>query len=585
MRPGFIDQIEAAFAAGQHALLTLNTEDRFFDAEADIGPANLNYFLAGHFSRQGYRVAQYAPSLGLRELVPSEGASKSIGADAPSAEPLAAINRLRALLRSRTERWIVLIMHAERLMPSAAGGTSTGSPSSYAEMLHTLALDDDIALAGGRMILVTFTAQPDALIARSRGVRTLTVGLPDESQREAFIRRIESCHTFDDCPFGRRADDLTVEGLRRSTAGMPLFAIEAAYRMAKHREEPVNLAQIRLAKAETLRSMARDLIDVSEPETGFQSVAGLQAVKGFFDQVLQQIRAGRPDVPQAVLFQGVPGCGKSHLVRALAAELQWPLLELRNVRNPYVGQSEMNLEHVIRLVEQLQPAVLFFDEIDQSFGQRSAGSSSDGGTSERLLARLFTWLGALHLRGRILFVGATNRPDLLDPALKDRFGVFIPFLKPGPEELEALVPLVLERFERRLGKLDAKAAAGLLAPIAPTGRGVQEILVEAGRQADREKDLPGSPICREHLQRAVVNHLPHEDDAEIRFISLTALRLCSLQSLLPWNNSGGLRHHAAIPMEFRQNGVVGPDGRLDLEKLDSALETVRMDRLRRSHGR
>lgn len=576
----FVEQIEAAFAAGQHALLTLNTEDRFFDAEAEIGPANLNYFLAGHFTRQGYRVAQYSPSLGLRELLPAEGSFKSLGGRAPAADATAILNHLRGLLRSRTERWIFLLLHAERLMPADAAHVSA-----FAEMLHTLALDDDIMLAGGRMILVTFTAQPDVLITRSRGVRTVTVGLPGDQQREAFIRRVESCHSLEDCPFGRRAEDLSVGGLSRATAGMPLFAIEAAYRLAKHRSEPLNLFQIREAKAETLRAMARDLIDVSEPEVGFASVAGLHAVKAFFLQVLRQIRAARPDVPQAVLLQGVPGCGKSHLVRALAAELQWPLLELRNVRNPYVGQSEMNLEHVIRLVEQLQPAVLFFDEIDQSFGQRSSGSSSDGGTSERLLARLFSWLGTLHLRGRILFVGATNRPDLLDPALKDRFGVFIPFLKPGPEELQALVPLLLERFDRRLEGTDPVVTADLLAPIEPTGRGVQEILVEAGRQADLASGLPGSPIGQRHLEKAVANHLPHEDDTEMRFIALTALRLCSLQSLLPWNDADGLRNPAAIPAGLTQNGVVGADGRLDLKRLDAELEAIQMELSQRHRQR
>ena len=62
-------------------------------------------------------------------------------------------------------------------------------------------------------------------------------------------------------------------------------------------------------------------------------------------------------------------------------------------------------------------------------------------------------MGSLQHRGQVVFLAATNRPDILDPALLDRFGVSIPFLKPGPEEMHELIPMLLSRFERKLAEL------------------------------------------------------------------------------------------------------------------------------------
>ncbi|NTV15528.1 MAG: AAA family ATPase [Desulfobulbaceae bacterium] len=241
---------------------------------------------------------------------------------------------------------------------------------------------------------------------------------------------------------------------------------------------------MREVKARAIRQLAQDLVEVSEPQTGFQNVAGLQTLKEYISRlIIPQIRAGRP-APQAILLHGEPGCGKSHVVQSLACELGWPLLEMRSVRSPWVGQSEQQLERVITVVEQLAPCVFFFDEIDQLLGQRSTGGSNDSGTSERLLARIFNWLGSMHLRGRVLFVGASNRPDLLEPALLDRFRVSIPVLKPSSGEIREMLPMLATRFERTLSAGVVEEAPNFLAPLRPSGRSLQEILIQAGLRAD-----------------------------------------------------------------------------------------------------
>ncbi len=579
MKPGFITQMEEAFAVRQHVILTLNTEDRFYFPEEKIGPANLNYFLAEFFSRLGYRIAQYAPSLGAREISSDSSNSNAIKGLSSKSDPVDILNHLSSLLRNDQEKWIVLVLHAERIVPSREySGSREQDSGQFAEIMHTLGLDDGIASGDSRLVLVTFNGMPEDLITRSRGFRSIEIGLPCLEERKAFIDFLEGLAESGCQDFGKREADLGSDGLARLTSGMPLAGVEAAYRSAGHFNKPMSCDQIRLDKARTIRNLARDLLEVSEPQEGFEGVAGLNSIKDYFTDLIPQIKAGRPGVPQAFLLQGVPGCGKSHLVKALSKVLDWPLLELRNVRSPFVGQSEMNMEHVIRIVEQLQPAILFFDEIDQSLGQRGTGASGDSGTSERMLARIFTWLGSLHLRGKLLFIGATNRPDLLDPAMLDRFGVSIPFIKPGLNELKELIPILLNRFERGIKGAAQDEIIYDMHRIFPTGRGLQEILIDAGMSADREKNQMGSDIEKRHLTHALKNFIDREDEIEMDFIALVSLSLCSLQSLLPWNNAHGLRNDGHIPDKFIESGIVSHDGRLIRAKLFKVISEIKKQR-------
>ncbi|MBM4305185.1 MAG: ATP-binding protein [Deltaproteobacteria bacterium] len=579
MKPRFLEEIEETFAVRKHVILTLNTEDRFHFPENQVGPANLNYFLAQYFSRQGYRIVQYAPSMGVRELSPDGEGTPAMQELSSQNDPIEIFNRLNRLLRNPQERWIVLILHGERIAPSqGSGGAHRQDSIAFGEILHTLGMDDAIASSPSRIVLVTYSALPEDLLVRSRGYRTIDVDLPNMEERRAFIDFLERLAGEGEKDFGKREPGLDPEGLSRLTAGMPLSSIEELYRTAAHFGNPIRKEQVRVSKARAIRNLAHDLLEVSEPQEGFEGVAGLKTIKAYFLNLIPQIRAGRAGVPQAFLLQGVPGVGKSHLVKALSKEVGWPLLEMRNVRNPYVGQSEMNLEYVIKVIEQYPQSILFFDEIDQILGQRGTGVSGDSGTSERLLARIFSWLGSLHLRGRVIFIGATNRPDLLDAALLDRFGVSIPFLKPGKEEIQELVPILLKRFNRQIIGLDEKTILAAIQQLSLTGRDIQEILIAAGLRADREAQKMGAQIQGHHLSLAARDHICREDLVDMEFMTLVSLSLCSSQSLLPWNDYDGLRQGSEIPKNLIESGIVDEKGRLNLSNLHREISLVRRNR-------
>ena len=110
--------------------------------------------------------------------------------------------------------------------------------------------------------------------------------------------------------------------------------------------------------------------------------------------------------------------------------------------------------------------------------------------------------------------------------------------------------------------------AAMLATLRPTGRGLQEIIINAGLRADKEKKKVGSHIGARHLEQAATEYLPVEDPLEMEFISLTSLAKCSSSTYLPWMSMEGLRQDCEIPKELTSEGIVDEKtGRLDKSKL------------------
>ena len=396
MKPLSLIEMEAAFNVNQHVILHFNTTDRFFWPEEKIGPMYLTYFLAKIFGQQDYRVAQYIPAAGLVELNPDKDKNtkdqkKKLNMPRQE-EPASVLNRITSLLRDKNEKWLILIHYGEHLSPPNSTGISAAAVPGQihaTELLHMLSLDDSIFAGSSRLAIITYGEIPD-MINRSYGYRLVQIDMPCFDERKAFIEFIQTRNTFN-----KVETDLKPEHLARISSGMPLVEIEKLFFSAVHNQSPVTRQDVKIAKARAIRQLTGDLLEVTEPEETMDQVAGLHHIKDFFKRLLSQLNGGQKGVPQSILLNGIPGCGKSYVVFALANLLGWVLIQFRNVRGPYVGQSEQQLEHVIRVADQFDHSIIFFDEIDQLIGQRSTGGSGDSGTSERMLARIFSWIGSM----------------------------------------------------------------------------------------------------------------------------------------------------------------------------------------------
>lgn len=140
-------------------------------------------------------------------------------------------------------------------------------------------------------------------------------------------------------------------------------------------------------------------------------------------------------MPAGVLLYGPPGCGKTLLAKAIAHESGANFISIKGpeLLDKYVGESERLVRQVFQRARASSPCVVFFDELDALAPRRSNGARSDGsnGVSERVVNQLLTEMDGLDTRRNVFVIAATNRPDIIDPAM----------LRPGRLDKLLYVPL------------------------------------------------------------------------------------------------------------------------------------------------
>jgi transitional endoplasmic reticulum ATPase len=136
------------------------------------------------------------------------------------------------------------------------------------------------------------------------------------------------------------------------------------------------------------------------------------------------------DPPHGLLLYGPPGCGKTYLVKAIAGSGHTNVLSVKGAEllSKWVGESEKAVRELFRRAREAAPTLVFLDEVDALAPVR--GQSTDGGTTDRVVASLLTELDGVEELRDVVVIGATNRPDLVDPAL----------LRPGRLEKLVYVP-------------------------------------------------------------------------------------------------------------------------------------------------
>lgn len=175
------------------------------------------------------------------------------------------------------------------------------------------------------------------------------------------------------------------------------------------------------------------------PDVHWQDVGGLQGIK---QQLIEAVewplkhaevfaRAGiKP--PKGVLLSGSPGCGKTLLAKAVANESEVNFISVKGpaLLSKYVGESEKGVREVFKKARQAAPCIIFFDEIDSLLPVRGSGGS-DSHVAERVICQFLTEMDGVEELNGVLVLGATNRADLLDPAL----------LRPGRFDVQVEIPL------------------------------------------------------------------------------------------------------------------------------------------------
>jgi len=188
-------------------------------------------------------------------------------------------------------------------------------------------------------------------------------------------------------------------------------------------------------------------VTVEIPHVKWSDIGGMDDVKQELREAIEQplLQSNlyaqlRLPSPRGILLYGPPGCSKTLTARALATEGQMNFLAVKGpeLLSKWLGESERALASLFRRARLASPAIIFFDEMDAIAAKRGSGDSA---SSSRMLSQLLTELDGVSSGGskdgkmpRVVVVGATNRPDLLDPALT-RPGRMDRMIYVGPPDL------------------------------------------------------------------------------------------------------------------------------------------------------
>ncbi|MFZ3185647.1 MAG: ATP-binding protein [Pseudomonas sp.] len=528
--PSWIAELRLAYESGAHGQFVLygNVADRF-PLEGRL--VSLTRYLEAQLLSRFDLVFLYDPGNGLSLLRGGERFAQWPAAAQIQPwpqEPRGAVElisrylryraNLKALGRGDSEHVAVILRGAELVLPASRQGDF--ATASLASLVRDWAAEPPFSdMAFASLLLADNLNDLHPLVANNPRIDRIQVPLPDADSLQNCLAQLRLEH-----PQAFASDATQVQGL----AGVSLSALTSLVKRRAHEGRVLGAQDWLEAKKELVEADSAGLVEFIESKRTLDDYYAQDALKTWLrqDMALWQAADLRA-LPKGYIFCGPVGTGKTYLVECLAGEAGVPVVKLKNFRDRWVGSSEGNLEKIFRLIRGLGRCIVFIDEADQTLGRRDAGSG-DSGLSGRLYSMIAQEMSATDNRGKVIWILASSRPDLIEVDLKrpGRVDVKIPLLPTTSlAESAGLLQALLKRFDL---SLESEALQQLPLPLLLTPGAAEALAVKVYRQV-RTSQLP--PLAA--LAHCLQGYQPPVPEQVLRQQMIIAIREATDISFVP----------------------------------------------------
>lgn len=347
--------------------------------------------------------------------------------------------RLREIFKQAEENApsIILIDEIDSIAPKREEVTGEVERRVVAQLLAVM----DGLKTRGKVVVIGATNRPNAidpaLRRPGRFDREIEIGVPDRKARLEILQiHTRGMPLAEDVKLGKLAD------LTHGFVGADLAALAREAAMCSIRRVLPELdLDVQNIPAEILNKMTVTALDfnnalremtpsalrevfIESPDVHWNEIGGLESAKQELKEAVEwpmkyptlfKHLSAKP--PKGILLYGAPGTGKTMLAKAVATESEANFISVKGpeLLSKWVGESEKAMREIFRKAKQAAPCIIFFDEIDSIAPAR--GNGSDSHVTERVVSQMLSEMDGLEELHNVTIIAATNRPDIMDPAL------------------------------------------------------------------------------------------------------------------------------------------------------------------------
>jgi len=489
-------------------------------------------------------VITYDPASGIRFLHPADSRliGREIGEErlsrilsASRGDIVTALEALREFTRinlmipvendpGKTIRkdFAIIIKYGEAVAPAAKGDVMLDSDRLKVIVLENWFSDSAFVASSDIVFVISETLSGiNERIVDLPYVAAIMIDRPSEDQRRQYIDYLMTTDKVE--------TSIPVAQVAYSSAGLTLLSIRQIFRHARYKGQQITPELIFAQTKEIIEKELEGHIEFPTLSYGFEKVIGAARLVKKLNEIKTCLRGNDPTLmPVGILVPGANGVGKTFIYKAFAKECGWVAVVLKNIRGPYVGQTEKNWERIRSVLEAMGNVMVIYDEADTEIGGRSAQTHE---VDRRLFGNILKMMSDEENRGKIVWIIITARPDRLEPDIKrsGRAGEHLPVFSYEGEEKEALLKHVLSQSGIELNAFSPEQRSEFLRL---TAEHYPSDFDQLATEFKRRRLVEGK-LTPEMVLDEVKDFIPSDVARQREYQELLAVLECTSRELLP----------------------------------------------------